>query len=532
MIDFSFSDDPELQKLSDQVASAPEEYEHWEKLVGAAAAQEGGLNRNSSPQAIAATREAYDRFLARYPLFYGFWKRYADMEFAIAGTEAAEMVYERGVASIGVSVDLWTQYCGFKVETNHESDMIRELFERGAESCGQDFQSHPFWDKYIEFEERLEEQDRIFDILGKIIHLPLHQYSRYFQRYSAMSKQQPFHKVAPSDVLAPLQAEVQQVHSNPADVEREMRAKIDKYHYEVIFTQTQTEVTKRWTYEQNIKRPYYHVTDLDEEELDNWGKYLDYEESEGDYARIKFLYERCLVSAANYEAFWFRYARWLTMRMGKEQEVRHAYQRASCIYIPIAQPSIRLAYANFEESQDRAEVAIAIHEAILMHIPDHLETIRSLVNLHRRQYGVDAAVEVLRKYTEDGDCTPQTRGALVAEWARILWRSQGDSAGARALFESTQNQFLDSQPFWSSWLAFEIELPSKESEESTAHTRVRVVHDAIRSKSTLPPELVKGLSTLYTRYLAERGGKEAVKQLIRFDAELNGPLSVQSAVGA
>jgi hypothetical protein len=73
-------------------ASDPEEFEHWEKLVRAAEAQEGGLNRNSSPQAIASTREAYDLFLARYPLFYGFWKRYADMEFAIAGPEAAEMV--------------------------------------------------------------------------------------------------------------------------------------------------------------------------------------------------------------------------------------------------------------------------------------------------------------------------------------------------------------------------------------------------------------------------------------------------------
>ena len=73
-------------------AADPEEFEHWEKLVRAAEAQEGGLNRNSSPQAIASTREAYDRFLARYPLFYGFWKRYADMEFAIAGPEAAEMV--------------------------------------------------------------------------------------------------------------------------------------------------------------------------------------------------------------------------------------------------------------------------------------------------------------------------------------------------------------------------------------------------------------------------------------------------------
>lgn len=129
MVDFNFSDDAELQKLSAQVVRAcqqtatsarqlllpcdncsarattcghkliralqtsePEEFEHWEKLVRAAEAQEGGLNRNSSPQAIAATRETYDQFLARYPLFYGFWKRYADLEFAIAGTEAAEMV--------------------------------------------------------------------------------------------------------------------------------------------------------------------------------------------------------------------------------------------------------------------------------------------------------------------------------------------------------------------------------------------------------------------------------------------------------
>lgn len=410
--------------------------------------------------------------------------------------------------------------------------LTSRLFERGAESCGQDFQSHPFWDKYIEFEERLEEHTRIFDILSKIIHLPLHQYSRYFQRYSAMSKQQPIEKLAPVDILAPLQAEVQQVHSNPADFDRELRARLDKYHYEVIFTRTQNEVTKRWTYEQGIKRPYYHVTDLDDEELTNWGKYLDYEESEGDYARIKFLYERCLVSAANYEDFWFRYARWLAAQPGKEQEVRNAYQRASCIYIPIAQPAIRLSYANFEESQRRAEVAIGIHEAVLMFMPDHLEAIRSLVNLHRRQYGVDAAVEVLRKYTEDGDCTPQTRGALVAEWARILWRSRGDSAGARALFESTQNQFLDSQPFWSSWLSFEIELPSNESEESTAHDRVRTVHKAIRQKSTLPPELVKGLSTLYTRYLEERGGKDAMQELLKLDAELNGPASVQNAASA
>lgn len=70
----------------------PEEFENWEKLIRAAESQEGGLNRNSSPQAIAATRQTYDSFLAKFPLFFGYWKKYADLEFSIAGTEAAEMV--------------------------------------------------------------------------------------------------------------------------------------------------------------------------------------------------------------------------------------------------------------------------------------------------------------------------------------------------------------------------------------------------------------------------------------------------------
>lgn len=50
------------------------------------------MNRNSSPQAIATTRDSYDRFLAKFPLLFGYWKKYADLEFSIAGTEAAEMV--------------------------------------------------------------------------------------------------------------------------------------------------------------------------------------------------------------------------------------------------------------------------------------------------------------------------------------------------------------------------------------------------------------------------------------------------------
>lgn len=58
-----------------------------------AEALEGGINRNSNPQAITTVRNVYDRFLAKFPLLFGYWKKYADLEFSITGTEAAEMVW-------------------------------------------------------------------------------------------------------------------------------------------------------------------------------------------------------------------------------------------------------------------------------------------------------------------------------------------------------------------------------------------------------------------------------------------------------
>lgn len=101
-------------------------FENWEKLIQACEALEGGLNRNSSPQALAALRDSYDRFLLKFPLLFGYWKKYADLEFNISGPESAEMVYERGCASITNSVDLWTQYCSFKMETTHTPHLVRE----------------------------------------------------------------------------------------------------------------------------------------------------------------------------------------------------------------------------------------------------------------------------------------------------------------------------------------------------------------------------------------------------------------------
>ncbi|QVM09892.1 hypothetical protein D8B26_004552 [Coccidioides posadasii str. Silveira] len=525
----------ELKKLNAEVLEDTDNFENWEKLVRAAESQEGGINRNSSPQAITTTRAIYDKFLAKFPLLFGYWKKYADLEFSIAGTESAEMVYERGVASITNSVDLWTNYCTFKVDTTHDPDVIRELFERGANCVGLDFLSHPFWDKYLQFEENLEAGDnRIFAILGRIIQIPMHQYARYFETYRHLAQARPLTELAPPETIAQFRAEVEGAAAgippgsrSEAEIERDVRLRVDGYHLET-FTRTQTETTKRWTYESEIKRPYFHVTELDDGQLANWRKYLDFEESEGSYARTQFLYERCLVTCAHYDEFWMRYARWMSAQDGKEEEVRNIYQRASTLYVPISRPTIRLHYAYFEEMCGRTDIAKDVHSAILVSLPGHVETIISFANMSRRHGGLDAAIDVYKSQIDSTQCDIQAKSALVAEWAKLLWKIKGVPEEARQVFQNNQHWYPDSRPFWMNYLTFELEQPTSADTEGTQYERIKQVIEDVRTKSSLSTQVAKELLQIYMVYLLERGSKDAAIEYMALDREVNGPQSVQT----
>ena len=74
-------------------------------------------------------------------------------------------------------------YCSFKAEYYHDTEKVREVFERAVAACGMDFLSHPLWDKYLEYEESKGHMDQVLNILDRVIRLPLHQYVRYFEKY-------------------------------------------------------------------------------------------------------------------------------------------------------------------------------------------------------------------------------------------------------------------------------------------------------------------------------------------------------------
>jgi pre-mRNA-processing factor 39 len=402
------------------------------------------------------------------------------------------------------------------------------LLERGAAFVGLDFLAHPFWDKYIEYEERQEAEDRIYAIHARIIRIPMHQYARYYEKFRTLSHSRPLDEVASAEVLAQFKAEVEAenaAHGGPRrqelEIERDVRAKIDAMHYEV-FTTTQGEVSKRWTYESENKRPYFHVTELEYSQLSNWRKYLDFEEAAGDYNRIVCLYERCLVTCALYDEFWFRYARWMSAQDGKDEEVRNIYIRACTFFVPISRPGIRLQWAYFEESCGRFDRAVEIHSSILLKLPDCIEVILSWAQLERRQRGLNAAIEVLKNQVDQPGLDLYTKAALVGEWATLLWKVKGSAEEARSTFATNSQWYADSRLFWDMWFKFELEQPIVAGKEAGQLNRIKEVYDELKTKSRLSLAAKREACQPYLSYLVQQGGKDAMKTFLQVDREMFG----------
>lgn len=93
---------------------------------------------------------------------------------------------------------------------------------------------------------------------------------------------------------------------------------------------------------------------------------------------------------------------------------------------------------------------------------------------------------------------------------------------ARQVYQKNHHWYLDSRYFWINWLQFEMEQPTSAETESVNHERIRQVMEDIRRKSHLPLSIIKDLAHHYMVYLMERGSKDASKEFLLLDKEVNG----------
>ncbi|KAG6449982.1 pre-mRNA-processing factor 39 isoform X2 [Manduca sexta] len=436
---------PELDKYWKVVNDDPTDFTGWTYL----------LQYVDQESDVEAAREAYDAFLSHYPYCYGYWRKYADYEKRKGSKKKCLEVLERGLKAIPLSVDLWIHYLNhIKATRNEDHAFIRTQYERAIDACGLEFRSDRLWESYIKWEAENGSALNVTNIYDRLLATPTLGYTSHFDNFQEHVMSEPAPGVVSHAELVRLRGEVREAagaqpqldlppgEDEPSDhVASEEEAQAIKERIiaarRKVHKATSEQVAARWTFEEGIKRPYFHVKPLERCQLKNWKSYLEWEKQHGSFKRALVLHERCLIACALYEEFWMRLVKFLEERAESDPELiaieREVLERA-CTVHHLDKPDLHLYWAHFEEAQGNPTKAAEILDRIEKTHPHLVQIQYRRVNLERRRGDYDKCAQLYEAYIS-GAKNKAISSALSIKYARFLFHVRKDPAGARKVLD-------------------------------------------------------------------------------------------------
>uniref|UniRef100_A0A0E0AUX0 Suppressor of forked domain-containing protein n=1 Tax=Oryza glumipatula TaxID=40148 RepID=A0A0E0AUX0_9ORYZ len=340
---------------------------------------------------------------------------YAANKARLCTNKEVEEVYEQAVQAVPHSIDLWVSYCGFAMCTYEEPAHIRRLFERALSLVGKDYLCYHLWDKYIEFEKSQKQLIQLATIYIDTLKFPTKKLRRYYESFRKLVTLME-HEAAgaerSSENLRTL--EVIKAEDSEVDASIKISALLDEHSGHLradavkqyllsgeSLYQRSSKIDKEIScFEASIKRPFFHVKPLDDDQLENWHRYLDFVEKKGDFDWAVKLYERCLIPCANYSEFWIRYAEFVDAKGGREI-ASYALGRASSYFVK-GVPTFHMYYAMFKEQIGDAQGARSLFiEGSNNLTSNFCANINRLANMEKRMGNTKAASEIYETAIQD-----------------------------------------------------------------------------------------------------------------------------------
>lgn len=196
-------------------------------------------------------------------------------------------------------------------------------------------------------------------------------------------------------------------------------------------------VKSRWTFEEGIKRPYFHVKPLERCQLKNWRDYLDYEIEQGDRHRVLVLFERCLIACALYDEFWLKLIHFLEKQPADAdivEKLSDVYQRACAIHHP-DKPALHLLWSAFEEQNGNADKAAEVLVNLEKQCPNVLQIAYRRINLERRRGNLDKCTELYANYVSSTK-SQSAASSFAIKFARFSHKIKGDWDSAMQILQT------------------------------------------------------------------------------------------------
>ncbi|XP_036313973.1 pre-mRNA-processing factor 39 isoform X2 [Pipistrellus kuhlii] len=430
---------PEYEKFWKTVENNPQDFTGWVYL----------LQYVEQENHLMAARKAFDKFFIHYPYCYGYWKKYADLEKRHDNIKQSDEVYRRGLQAIPLSVDLWIHYINFLKETLDPGDSETNSTIRG-------------------FKEHVQ-NNLPRDLLTGEQFIQLRRELASVNGHSGDDG-------PPGDDLPSGIEDITDPAKLITEIEN-MRHRIIEIHQE-MFNYNEHEVSKRWTFEEGIKRPYFHVKPLEKAQLKNWKEYLEFEIENGTHERVVVLFERCVISCALYEEFWIKYAKY--MENHSIEGVRHVFSRACTIHLP-KKPVVHMLWAAFEEQQgninEARNILRAFEECVL-----GLAMVRlRRVSLERRHGNMEEAEHLLQDAIKNAKSNNESSFYAI-KLARHLFKIQKNFAKSKKVLLEAIERDKENTKLYLNLLEMEYSGDLKQNEENILNCFDKAIHGSLPVK--------------------------------------------------
>lgn len=216
---------------------------------------------------------------------------------------------------------------------------------------------------------------------------------------------------------------------------------------------TVKEFNKRKGFELAIKRSFFHAKSLDEEQLNNWRKYLEFEESEGNFVRIVLLYERCLMPCSYYAEFWVRYADFI-MKTSGEDAARAIFVRANQEFLS-RRPDLFLEQGIFEESLGHLDEARRLYQHVYDDVaPGLFSGLFKHLNLERREKNYEVVDKLYSEAFNIAETSeePAILTYVTIHYAKYLSFVHGDHDRSLEIFENALRRVTDRKILYLSYI--------------------------------------------------------------------------------
>lgn len=310
----------ELQNLEAELSTNPANYDAHVQYIRA-------LRKQGDIDKLRLAREVMSEL---FPLAPAMWQQWANDEISListSGREGAiptiEKLYERAVSDY-LSVSLWYDYMNFiqKYDSSVRErsptgiSKARDLFERALIACGLHVaEGSKLWEAYRSFEEAVLNSMDTTDFESR--EKQVQRIRTIFHRHMSIP-----HQDLMSTLLTYKAWEAE--HGNTLDISSSSTEGIST-HVASTYQKAIEMLSIRADFEEKIVK-----SDVaDTERLQSFMAYLKFEQSCGDPARVKSLYERAITEFPISGDLWIDYTHYLNKTLKADKTLKDVFNRAT-----------------------------------------------------------------------------------------------------------------------------------------------------------------------------------------------------------